>query len=330
MKRYSVLEQLVVRPLLELDCAIKMHQVAARSSRLFLFFMASGWLAAAALLLWPAALADAQVFTRGTSVAPPKNPQHIVSINPCADALLMQLTEPRNIRSISHYSHDPRATSIPIAQALRFSATSGTAEEIIAMRPDLVIASSYVAPATERALDRLGVAVIKLSIPQSVAESQRQISALSQILGSPARGKNLNRRISQAIAKARPADQDFVPALIWRSGGLVPGSDTLPDELLRLTGFENRSKTYGLTQWDILPLEHLVARPPTILFSNIENGNARARHKDRMLYHPVLDKLTNQITIAEYPGRLLNCAGPSLIEAANIMAAARRKLRRGK
>lgn len=285
----------------------------------------TAFLTATAMFAWPVTLVEAEVVTRSAVTKIPAYPKRIVSINPCTDALLMQLADEQQIVSVSHYSHDKRATSIPLAQALKFPATSGTAEEILAMRPDLVVAGSPVAITTERALERLGIPLVKLSIPQSVAESQEQISILSEIVGAPKRGKRLNKAISTAFAKAKPADNEPVPALIWRSGGLVPGDGTLPDELLRRTGFENVSKSYGLKQWDILPLEHLVARPPRLLFSNA-GGDKEARQRDRMLSHPVLKRLSHRITISDYPARLLHCAGPTLIEAVTVLSAARRKL----
>lgn len=283
--------------------------------------------AATATLLWPATLVEAEVVSRSLVTKIPAYPQRIVSINPCADALLMQLADKGQIASVSHYSHDKRATSISLKLALQFPATSGTAEEILAMRPDLVVAGSHVAIPTARALQRLGIPLVKLSIPQSVAESQEQIGILSEIVGAPARGKQLNRSISEAFVKAQPTDGQLVPALIWRSGGLVPGDGTLPDELLRRTGFENVSKSYGLKQWDILPLEHLVARPPRLLFSNGREIAGEAQ-RDRMLSHPVIKKLSHRITISHYPAKLLHCAGPTLIEAVTTLSAARRMLRK--
>ena len=47
----------------------------------------------------------------------------IVSLNPCADAILAEVADPAQLLAISHYSHDPRATSMPLAQARRFRAT---------------------------------------------------------------------------------------------------------------------------------------------------------------------------------------------------------------
>ena len=50
--------------------------------------------------------------------ASPAGARRIVSTNPCVDAILMQVADPADIVAISHYSHDPRASSIAIAQAL--------------------------------------------------------------------------------------------------------------------------------------------------------------------------------------------------------------------
>jgi len=166
-----------------------------------------------------------------------------------------------------------------------------------------------------------------MAIPQSVAESQQHISKLSKIVGAPARGQRLNKAIDDAFAKARPTNNDTIPALIWRSGGLVPGSGTLPDELLRRTGFQNVSANYGLKQWDVLSLEHLVSQPPQVLFSNSEEVKGEWL-RDRKLSHPILKKLPQHINIANYPAKLLNCSGTTIIEAVTILSAARRKLRK--
>ncbi|MEL6875328.1 MAG: ABC transporter substrate-binding protein [Pseudomonadota bacterium] len=254
-----------------------------------------------------------------------QTPRRIVSINPCVDALLMKLADARQIAAISHYSHDARATSIPLRQALRFKATSGSAEEILATRPDLVVGSSIVPLATKQALKRRNIPLVQLSIPQSIAESKAQISELSIVLGTTQRGEKLNRAIDRAFSSSRAGKGAPIPALIWRSGGLVPGAGTLPDEIMRHTGFQNVSSSYGLKQWDILPLEKLVARPPSVIFSN--PGSAGKHRGDRMLSHPVIDRLSHRITIVDYPSRLLNCAGPSLIEALETMARARETAR---
>lgn len=245
----------------------------------------------------------------------------IVSINPCVDAVLMKVADPAQIAGISHYSQDLRATSIPLALARRFKATSGTAEEVVALRPDLVIAGGHVAPSTIAALARLHVKVIQLGVPESVAESNAQVRTIAAAVGHGDRGERLVAQTRAAIAEAMARGGRPVPALIWQGGGLVPGSGTLADELLRVSGFRNMSATYGLKRWDVLPLEHLVARPPRVLLSVGDPD-----HGDRMLGHPVLRQLKARIAIRGYPERLLHCGGPTIIEAVARLSAVRRSL----
>lgn len=250
-------------------------------------------------------------------------PLRIVSLNPCADAILMHIADPSQIAAISHYSQDPRATSVPLKWAMRYPATSGTAEEVLARHPDLVIAGPHVALPTIHALERQNISLMRLTVPETVEQSQSQIRQIAAALKVSQRGERLNARISAALSRTRPTDDRLMPALIWQGGGMVPGAGTLADELLRRTGFQNMSSTYGLQQWDVLPLEHLLARPPKVLFSA---GGAEGR-RDRMLSHPAIQRLSGRIAVREYAPRLLHCAGPNMIEAVTRLAEVRRSLK---
>ena len=77
----------------------------------------------------------------------------------------------------------------------------------------------------------------------------------------------------------------------------MPGIGTLPDELLRLAGFANASADYGLKNWDILPLEYLVANPPRVLLSIGESEAGR----DRLMAHPAVRRLATRIRIEPFP-----------------------------
>lgn len=232
----------------------------------------------------------------------------IVSINPCVDAILMQVADHADIAGISHYSHDPHASSIPVALARRFVATSGTAEEVIALRPTLVITGPHADPATIGALRRLRVRVVQVGVPATIAESNDQVRTIAAAIGRPARGARLIART--LAARALAAREPTLSALIWQGEGLVPGGGTLADEMLRASGFRNASADYGLNQWDVLPLEQLVARPPRVLLAPGE-----ADREDRMLRHPVLGKIRKRIAVRAFASRLLQCGGPTIIDA---------------
>jgi iron complex transport system substrate-binding protein len=240
----------------------------------------------------------------------------IVSINPCVDAVLMRVADPDQILAISHYSQDPAATSIPLDVAHRYRATSGTAEEVVALAPDLVMSGPHVSPSTIFALERMKIRIVKFTVAESVAESERQIRQIAGAVGAPERGEALVAAIDSAIDGARAPDERRVTAVIWQGGGMVPGRGTLADQLLQITGYRNLSASYGLSKWDVLPLEYLIASPPDLVLS-VGTGNLE---RDRMLGHPAVRKLAERVAFRSYPFRLLQCGGPTIIEAVARLA----------
>jgi iron complex transport system substrate-binding protein len=272
------------------------------------------WIVSAAL---SAALCTASV----VSAAPLPR---IVSINPCVDAVLVRVAEPEQILGISHYSQDPKATSIPLEIAQRFRATSGTAEEVIALAPDVVMSGPHVSPSTIFALERMKIRIVKFSVAESIAESEAQIRAIAAAAGAPGRAEPLIDSINRAVEAARPREARRVAAVIWQGGGMVPGRGTLADQLLGLTGFRNMSADYGLAKWDVLPLEYLIATPPQLVLSVGTGEDGR----DRMLGHPVVRELSKRVAFRQYPFKLLQCAGPTIIDAVTRLASVRREMER--
>ncbi|WP_246135025.1 ABC transporter substrate-binding protein [Novosphingobium sediminis] len=240
----------------------------------------------------------------------------IVSLNPCADAILAEVTAPGQLLALSHYSADPRAASMDAATASRYPTTRGTLEEVLALHPDVVVDGTFVPPATAAAYQRLGLRLETLGIAGTVEESRAQIRGLAALAGNPAKGEALIARIDTALAQATPADRATIPALVWEPGGIVPGDSTLIAELLRRTGFANFAAARGLGQADQLPLERVLADPPRVIL---------AAGSDRALKHPALTHLKGTARAALDP-RLLYCAGPTIIPAAQRLAEVRRGL----
>ena len=261
------------------------------------------------------------------TVASPATARRIVSTNPCVDAILMQVADPADIAAISNYSHDPRSSSISAAEAQRFRGNSGSAEELIALRPDLVIADTLMAPATVQTLKRLHVPLLQLPAPASLSESRKQIAAVAGAAGYPQRGAFLNRRIAEAVARGRIIGKPPVSVLIWQGSGLVLGTGTLADALIRNAGFVNHSPVYGFGQWGVVSVEALVANPPALILMGGADADAGSAG-DRMLNHPALRALNARIAVRPFPSRLFRCGGPSIIAAAAALADVRRRLPR--
>jgi iron complex transport system substrate-binding protein len=254
-----------------------------------------------------------------------KKPLRIVSMNPCVDTILREVADPKQIAAISHYSQDPRATSVPLEWAMQYPSVSDAAEDVIAAEPDLVIAGPHVAIQTIAALKRLRIPLMQVGVPDNIDTSKQQIREIATNIGQAQKGRTLNARIDRAVAQAS-AGLPPVSALIWQGSGLVPGKGTLADELLTRTGFYNLSASLGLQQWDILPLEGLLSHPPDVLMAGEANMGAGNGDANRMLSHPVFKKTGVRIRVAHFPSNLLHCGGPIIIRSLARLSDIRRSL----
>lgn len=230
-----------------------------------------------------------------------------VSLNPCLDAILVEVAEPDQVLALSHYSRDPASSSMDVERAAQFGVTGGTAEEVIALRPDMVLASSFIDPATRSALERAGMRVETFGSPASVEESLTQVREIAAVVGREQAGEAIANRIAARLPNAQdPAPEPYtVHGLLWQPGEIVAGEASLVWELMAASGLASHASAIGLDQADHVTLEQLVADPPDLL---LIAGDARGQE------HPLLDRLTTT-RVERFEPQLFYCGGPS-IEAA--------------
>ncbi|OCC22812.1 hypothetical protein MB02_15525 [Croceicoccus estronivorus] len=270
-------------------------------------------------------LACAAALTMGGCTGAPDTAKRdhpaIVSLNPCVDAILAEVADPEQILAISHYSRDPRASSMPLAVARQFRATGGTVEEVMALKPDVVMAGTFMPPATRDGFQRMGIKVEAFAIEHNVGDSLARVRRIARLAGHPERGEALVARIERALDAAAPSPGHRpIATVVWQSGGIVPGHDALVSDLMRRTGFVSQSAERGLGQADYLPLEEMLSDPPELILTAGTPGDG----EDRMLAHPALDALTGTQRARFDPG-LLYCGGPTIIRAVARLSEVRRE-----
>ncbi len=245
----------------------------------------------------------------------------IVSLNPCTDAILVEVADPAQILALSAYSRDRASSSLPAGVADRYAVTHGTVEEVVTLHPDVVFDGAFVAPATADAYRRLGLRLETLGTQRSIADGLRDVHRLAAIAGHPDRGNALAWRIEAALAQsAPPPGARPIDTVLWEWGGMVAGRDTLIDDLLGRTGFANMAARQGYAQADLYPIERLLAHPPRLILTVGD---------DRALHHPALRAIPGT-TRADFPAGLLYCGGPAMIRAAQWLADVRRSLTDGR
>lgn len=259
------------------------------------------------------------------TTVPTKHPEptRIVSMNLCLDSVLVELVPREHILALSQYSRDPwRSTIASIAATL--PSTNETAEEVVALQPDLVLASRHSAIATRNALKRVGVRFELFGVPQSIDESIEQIRRVATLLHREPEGEALVGRINDAIVRARPAPGErTLTAATYQPGGLSTGANTVTGQLMQIAGLENIAARYGVQSYRPLSLELLISQPPDVLLVGDTTYGAPT-HAERLVHHRALRALQFQMSTEPFPARLMYCAGPAMVDALDALVAARR------
>ncbi|MDB6098048.1 MAG: hypothetical protein JWN58_751 [Gammaproteobacteria bacterium] len=273
-----------------------------------LWRIAFGWI----LILGVAAACAAETGEEG--------PRHVMSLSMCTDDLLLELLPADRIASVTYYARS-RANSYQWPQAAHVPINSGTVEEVLAEKPDLVLAGTYTTPAARALLKKLGMPL--LEIPPAVNFDQiRQVTRqVARALKREAVGEALIAQMDstlQGLAESRPPQTIRVAA--WGEGGSIPGKGTLFDSILNAAGGTNiaASLDSAYTSFDLEQL--LMARPDVLAYaSNITDTPGL---NTNLAEHPLLLKLYSARKVT-YPSALYSCG---VVESAQAAVALRASL----
>lgn len=122
-----------------------------------------------------------------------------------------------------------------------------SAEGVLALRPDLVLASSDAGPpAVMTQLRATGLKVVTLSSEHSLAALRQNVQTVADALGMPERGRALDARLDAEWQTTQrdlppPAHRSRVLFVLAHTGNalLVSGEGTAADAMIRLAGGTN-------------------------------------------------------------------------------------------
>lgn len=231
----------------------------------------AGVFAALAALMPPAARADA--------------PARVVSINLCTDQLAMMLAHPGQLVSVSFLARDPMLSAM-VAEAEAYPVNHARAEAVFLMRPDLVLAGRYGAPATVSMLRRLGIEVVQVPPARSFDEIREAVRQVGRALGQEARAEAAIARFDADLAALASDPAGGPRTALYQPNGYTSGQDTLADEILAAAGMRNLAAEAGLPGGGILPLERLVMLAPDLIVTT--DRYAGASRAEDLLGHPAL------------------------------------------
>jgi ABC-type Fe3+-hydroxamate transport system substrate-binding protein len=243
----------------------------------------------------------------------------IASINLCTDQLLATLADPAQILGLSPYARDP-ARSWDAAKAAQFPKLSGEAEDVLILKPDIVVAGRFTKRATRELLKEKGLRVVEFDAARSLDDVKKQIRQMGDLVQHPDRAAAEINRLDAAVAHAREvASRKPYRVLALSRRGWVSGGDSLTSSLLATAGLSNAAADLGYRLGGFASLEAIVSLKPDFLLVS-EAGEFAEDEGRAFMLHPALERFYPASKRLVIPEKLTVCGGPKLSEALDRLA----------
>ncbi len=241
-------------------------------------------------------------------------PKRIVSAGLCADAWVTALAEKDRITGLTRGSKD-HTVSAYTKESAGIAVHDGTAESVYGLKPDLVIADIYTRPSAIDALRRLGVEVIVIPAPRTLAEGEKTLAIIGKVLNENEKSEKLAKKIRsdyQKLLKSPPLPE---LAAIYRPGGYSPGGATLAGDVLKNVGLRNVNDLRGKNETEILSKEMLLYYKPDYLLYDLPVRKPKDISQ-MQLFHPAIRRFTEQKKTITFPLKYWFCLSPKTYSAA--------------
>lgn len=243
-------------------------------------------------------------------------PQRIVSLDFCADQYVLRFAERERILAVSPDAE--RDFSYMRDRAAGLPAVRPVAEDVIVLKPDLVVRSYGGGPQVPVALARAGIPVHNVGWAEDFPAILRTIRETARALGSDAAGQSVATEMLGRLA-ALSGHTSRAAALYMTPAGVTSGPGSLIHEMLVAAGLDNFQARPG---WRPIPLERLAYEQPHLIaaaffgsLTNHPNGWSPARH-------PVVRAQLAGRTVVSIEGAWTACGAWFLMDAVEALAQA--------
>lgn len=249
--------------------------------------------------------------------------QRVISLAPSNTEILFAIGAGEQVIGRDEFSDHPEAaTALP---SVGGSMGQYSLEQIVALEPDLVLASEINTPEQVKALEDLGVTVFYLGNPTTLEEMYANLATVGRLTGRDAEARALAQSLQVRVAEvdkklALVAERPTVFYEIDASDPNKPytaGSGTFIDLLIARAGGANVAA--GTTPYPQLGLEQLVVSNPAIL---LLGDSAYGVTAESVAARPGWDALAavQDGKIFPFDDNLMSRPGPRLVDGLEELA----------
>jgi len=244
----------------------------------------------------------------------------VVSINLCTDQLVLDLADRQQILGLGPFVRD-QDRSWGAALRVDVPALSGSAEEILVLKPDLVVAGRNTRQTTRAFLRERSIILEEFGAVTTVEDAKQQILRMARLLGVPERGAARVAELDAAVALLRAvASRRKLRVLPMARRGWVPGGQSVISDLMRLAGLVNVGSETSARAGRFVSLEEIVMLRPDLILVSAEVDRPEDQGQALILHPAIAGNFPpeRRLMLSE---ALTVCGGPGLIDAINALAA---------
>ncbi|MCY3846329.1 MAG: ABC transporter substrate-binding protein [Acidobacteria bacterium] len=249
---------------------------------------------------------------------PPTGPdgpaRRIVSLDYCADQYVLGLVERGRILALSPDAGE--AFSYLRAEAEGIPVVRPRAEDVLILRPDLVVRSYGGGPRAGGFFEQAGISVLQIDYAPDIASVRAGIRGAAARLDAAARGEALIAEMDARLERAR-ARGTRTRALYLTPAGVSSGAGTFVDDLIAAAGLDNFDDRNG---WRSIPLERLAYEAPDV-YAVPSFGATNHRNAWTPFRHPVATERVAAGPTLPIDGSTTACGGWFLAGAVEALAA---------
>jgi iron complex transport system substrate-binding protein len=240
---------------------------------------------------WPRQVKDAE----GKLIEIKAKPMRIHTLSVGYDEITMYLVGAERFAAVGSVSANPLYSNI-VEQAAKVATKVGRkSEDVLAAKPDLVVASPFANKDLVAQLKEAGLTVVVSDLNDSLEGHASNIRYLAYLYGEEEKGealiKEVNERLARLEAVAGKKAQTERPKVISLTDTLnTPGKNTTMDGIIRRAGGINAAAEAGIEKWQQITLEKVVELKPDVIIV----GEADSGKKDfgkELLAHPSLQNV---------------------------------------
>lgn len=237
----------------------------------------------------------------------------MISLDYCADQFVIGLADRAQILAVS-----PEATqdfSYLRNAARGLPVVRPVAEDVLALRPDLVVRSHGGGPSAAGFFARAGIAVHQIGWGDDFDAVRTNVREAAAALGQTGRGAAMVARFDRRLAAVAKAGE--VETLYLAAGGVTAGPGSMVDLMLRAAGLANMQADSG---WAAIPLERLAVERPAMAAAAFFGTRSSVGDTWSAARHPVVRETLATVPVAALDGATTACGGWFVMDAVELLA----------